>query len=173
MNNVIAYVDPKNKTMAHSVSLNKIISCVVVISIFGFKTYWRQVFALMEIQKTSIFIHFLQSEIPNADKNKSYYQRYNVKQLRAFHKQAMTKQQIYDNMLARQSGMDYSQGIQFETSIVNMEEAKELTMNNQPKGSNKSGAGVAPSSTHGLLKRIAMWDLQLERPKIGLGDVAI
>ena len=35
-------------------------------------------------------------------------------------------------MVARRSGMDYSQGIQFETSIINMEEAQELTMNNQP-----------------------------------------
>ena len=34
-------------------------------------------------------------------------------------------------MLARRSGMDYSQGIQFQTSLINMEEAKELTMNNQ------------------------------------------
>ena len=60
-------------------------------------------------------------------------------------------------MLARQSGMDYSQGIQFETSIINMEEAQELTMNNQPKKINRSGAGVAPSITHGLLQRIALW----------------
>ena len=52
MNNVIAYVAPKNKTMAHSMSLNNRISCVVGISIFGFKTYWKQVFNLMEIQKT-------------------------------------------------------------------------------------------------------------------------
>ena len=29
-------------------------------------------------------------------------------------------------MLARKSGMGYSQGIQFETSIINMEEAQEL-----------------------------------------------
>ena len=76
-------------------------------------------------------------------------------------------------MVARRSGMDYSQGIQFETSIINMEEAQELTMNNQQKKSNKSGDGVAPSSTHGLLQRIALWDLQLESPKIGLGDGAI
>ena len=34
MNNVIAYVAPKNKTMAHSMSLNNRISCVVGISIF-------------------------------------------------------------------------------------------------------------------------------------------
>ena len=36
-------------------------------------------------------------------------------------------------MLARRSGMDYSQGIKFQTSLVNMEEAKGLKMNNQQK----------------------------------------
>ena len=37
MKNVIAYVVP-GKTMAQSVSLNNRILCIVVISIFGFKT---------------------------------------------------------------------------------------------------------------------------------------
>ena len=50
MDNVIAYVAPKNKTMAHIMSLNNRVSCVVGMSIFGFKTYWKQVFDLMEIQ---------------------------------------------------------------------------------------------------------------------------
>ena len=131
MNNVIAYVAPKNKTMSHIMSLNNRISCVVGISIFGFKTYWKRVFALIEIQTMSTFEQFLQAETLNARNNKSYYQRYNVKRLRAFHKQAMIKQQIYNNMLARQRGMDYSPGIQFQTSLINMEEAKELAMNNQ------------------------------------------
>ena len=85
----------------------------------------------MEIQTSSTFENFLQAETLNAKKNKSYYQRYNVKRLRAVHKQAIIKQQIYDNMLARRSGMDYSQGIQFQTSLVNMEEAKGLTISNQ------------------------------------------
>ena len=75
MNNVIAYVAPKNKTMAHSMRLNNRISCVVVISIFRFKTYWKRVFALMENQTTSIFENFLQAEALNAEKNKSYYQK--------------------------------------------------------------------------------------------------
>ena len=87
----------------------------------------------MEIQTISTFEQFLQAETLNAKNNKSYYQQYDVERLRAFHKQAMTKKQIYDNMLARRSGMDYSQGIKFQTSIVNMEEAKELTINNQQK----------------------------------------
>ena len=61
--------------------------------------------------------------------------------------------------------MEYSQGIQFETSIINMKETQELTRNNQPKKSNISSAGVAPPSTHRLLQRIALWDLQLEMSK--------
>ena len=69
--------------------------------------------------------------------------------------------------------MDYSPGTQFETSLVNMEDAKELTMNNKLENNNKSGASVAPSSTHELVQMIALWDLQLESPKIGLGDGAI
>ena len=56
MKNVIAYVAPKNKTIAHSMSLNNVISFVVVISIFGFKTYWKQVFDLMEIQTGEISV---------------------------------------------------------------------------------------------------------------------
>ena len=107
--------------MAHIMSLNNRISCVVGMSVLGFKTYWKEVFDLMEIQTSSTFEQFLQSEALNAKKNKSYYQRYDVKRPRAFHKQAMIKQQIYNNMLARRSGMDYSQGIQFQTSLVNME----------------------------------------------------
>ena len=59
MNNVILYVAPKNKTMAHSMSLNNRISYVVGISIFGFNTYWKQVFGLMEIQTSSTFKQFL------------------------------------------------------------------------------------------------------------------
>ena len=66
MNNVIAYVAPKNKTVAHIMSLNNRISCVVGISIFGFKTYWKQVFGLMEIQTTQTSKQFLQAEIINA-----------------------------------------------------------------------------------------------------------
>ena len=67
----------------------------------------------MEIKTTQTFKQFLQAETLNSEKNKSYYQRYNVKRLRAFQKQAMIKQQIYDNMLARRIGMDYIPGIKF------------------------------------------------------------
>ena len=49
MNNIIAYVASKNKTMVHSMGLNNRISCVVRMSIFEFKKNWRGVFALMEI----------------------------------------------------------------------------------------------------------------------------
>ena len=119
--------------MAHIMSLNNRVSCVVGISIFGFKTYWKQVLDLMEIQTMSTFEPVLQSETLNAKKNWSYYQQYDVKRLRAFHKQEKIKQQIHDNMLARRSGVDYSQGFKFQTSLINMEESKELIMNNQQK----------------------------------------
>ena len=87
MENVIAYVVPKNKTMVHSMILNNRVSFVVGISIFWFNKYWKQVFNLMEIQTTQTFKHFLQVKTLNAKKNKIYYQRYNVKLLRDFHKQ--------------------------------------------------------------------------------------
>ena len=67
----------------------------------------------MEIKKISTFKQFLPAGILNDEKNKSYYQQYDVKIMLAFHKQAMIKQQIYENILARRSGMDYSPGINF------------------------------------------------------------
>ena len=137
MNNVIAYVAPKNKMMANITSLNNRILCVVGIYILGLKTYRKQVFALMEIQTTQTFEQFFQAETLNSEKKKSYYQQYDVKRLRAFHKQAMITQKIYNNMLARRSGMDYSPWIKFETSIIKMKEAQETTMNNQPKQKQK------------------------------------
>ena len=90
--NYSPYVAPKNKTMAHSMILNNRISCVVGISIFGFKTYWKQVFDLMKIQTTQTFEQLLQAETLNSKKKKSCCQLYNVKRLRAFHNQAMIKQ---------------------------------------------------------------------------------
>ena len=70
MNNVIAYVAPKNKTMSQSMSLNNRISCIVGISIFGFKTYWEQVFNLMDIKTTPTLTDFLQAETLNAEEEK-------------------------------------------------------------------------------------------------------
>ena len=165
MNNVISYVAPKKETMAHSMTLDNRILCIVGISIFGFKTYWEQVFNFMDIKTMPTLTDFLQAETFNAEKENSYYQRYDIKRLIAFHKQAMIKQKLYDNMLARRSGMDYSAGILFQTSIINMEQAQELTMNNQPEKCNKSGAVMAPSSTPELEQRIALWGLQCERQK--------
>ena len=43
------------------------------------------------------------------------------------------KQQIYENMLTKPIGMDYSPVIKFQTSLIRMEEAKALTMSNQPE----------------------------------------
>ena len=71
MNNVIAYVTPKNKTMSHTMSLNNRISCIVGISIFVFKKYWKRVFHLMEKQTTPTLEQLLKAETINAKKNKS------------------------------------------------------------------------------------------------------
>ena len=65
--------------------------------------------------------------------------------------------------------MDYSQGIQFQTILVNMEEAKGLTMNNKQKQC-KCGSVKHLRISHkdfpvGLAIRKAK--------KIGLGDSAI
>ena len=60
--------------MAHIMSLNNKISCVVGIFIFVFKTYCKQVFDLMEIQRTQTFKQFLQAETLHTRKNKLYYQ---------------------------------------------------------------------------------------------------
>ena len=121
--------------MVHNMSLNNRISCVVVISIFGFKKYWKTVFNLMELNMSPTFKQLLQAETVNDKINKAYYQRYDVKIVRAFHEQAMMKQKIYKNILARQ--MDCSPGIRFETSLVNVYNAKALTMSNQPKKEQK------------------------------------
>ena len=61
--------------------------------------------------------------------------------------------------------MEYIPGIQFQTSLVNMKEAKSLTTRNQPERSNKSGSDVDPEITYELLQIIALWDLKLEGPK--------
>ena len=68
MNNAIAYVVPNNKTMAYSMILNNRISCVVGISILGFKKYWQIVFNLMDLNMSPTFKQFVQAKIVNADK---------------------------------------------------------------------------------------------------------
>ena len=97
----------------------------------------------MEIKTTPTFKEFLQAETLNTEKDKSYYQRNYLKIMRAFHKQAIIKQQMYKNILARQIGMDYSPGIQFQTIIINMDKSKSLTMNTQPWKSMDKGTGAS------------------------------
>ena len=90
MKNAITYVSPKNKRMAHITSLNNSISCVVGISIFIFKKYWKIVFNLMELNMRLNFKQFLQSKTDST--NKLYHKLYDVKIMMVFHKQTMTKQ---------------------------------------------------------------------------------
>ena len=57
----------------------------------------------------------------------------------------MIEQKFYENILARQSGMIYSPGIQFQKNLINTEKEKALTINNQPgkQMDKKNGSGVA------------------------------
>ena len=48
----------------------------------------------MYIKTTPTFKQFLQAKTLNAEKYKSYDQQYDLKQLRAFHKQVIIEQQI-------------------------------------------------------------------------------
>ena len=98
MNNAITYVAPK-KMVARNMSLNSGIFCVMGISIFGFNKYWWTVF-LVDINMIPTSKHFLQDKTVNAEINNSYYQLYNVKIMRGFHNQEITKQKIYNNILA-------------------------------------------------------------------------
>ena len=49
INNATKYITQKTKSMAHIMSLNNRIYCVVRITIFGFKKYRKIVFDFMEI----------------------------------------------------------------------------------------------------------------------------
>ena len=96
MNNEITHVAPKHKTVEHSMSPNNRISFVC-----GNLQFWVQ-----EILETSVQLDGDQNNAhleiviesqnnQRQEKYKSYYQQYNVKILRDFHKQEMIKLQIY------------------------------------------------------------------------------
>ena len=71
--------------------------------------------------------------------------------MRELHKQAMMNHQIYEDIIARRNGMDYSVGICFQISPVNTEEAKVLTKNNQMgKMNQKQGRKFRGGSTKHL-----------------------
>ena len=96
--------------------------------------------------------------------------------MRALHKQAMMKQQIYESIISRRSGIYYSQGIRFQTRLVNVDESKALTKENlQGKRIRikEDGADVAPSKTYKLPQMIYLWGFLIKRPKLGLGNGAI
>lgn len=74
----------------------------------------------------------------------------------------MTKQQIYESILVRLTGLYYSPGICFEDSLVNMDKAKALTKSNKLEKripNKKSGAGAALSRNYESPQRIYLWGL--------------
>ena len=89
-------------------------------------------FNLIDIKTTPTFKEFLQAKPLKSKRENSYYQQYDVKILIALHKQAVIEQHIYKNILSRRIVIDYSPGMQFQKSIINMNKEVALTMNNQP-----------------------------------------
>ena len=73
----------------------------------------------------------MQSKIDNANKNISYCQWYDVK--KSLPQIGNNEMKIYKYILARQSGMDYCEGIFFQKGLVNMYKSNVLTNNNQLK----------------------------------------
>ena len=61
----------KTNTMSHIMSLKNTISCVVGISIFRFRNYWKIFFDFLDLNMSSTFKQFLQAETVNAKKNKA------------------------------------------------------------------------------------------------------
>ena len=166
MNNVIAYVAPKNKTMTYRMSLNNKISCVVGISIFGFKTYWEKVFNLMEIKTTLTFKNLLESETLNADKT-----QFILSTIRCKTTQILPQAGNYEikrktrTCLKGEVVRTIVQGYSFKQVSSTWKRQNHPPWSINQKRSNKSGAGVDPSSTYELPQRISLWDLQLETPK--------
>ena len=76
------------------------------------------------------------------------------------------KQTIYENKIERRIGVDYSTVMQFKTSLINMEEATELIIINQPeKKQQKRCQCVSIEHLQVLLQGFSLWDLQLEGPE--------
>ena len=76
-------------------------------------------------------------------------------------------------MLARRRGVDYSQGIQFETIIINMEEAQELTMKNQQKKATKAVPVWLHQALTGYFKGLPCGACNYKGQNIGLGGFDI
>ena len=88
---------------------------------------------MIELNIIPTFKELLRAETFNSEGGKAYFQQFDVKIMIAFHKQAMMKQKIYKNILARKSGMYYSPWMYFESRLVNMDQEKAITNNNQLK----------------------------------------
>ena len=114
INNSITYVVPKNKTMSHIMSLTSRIYCVMGIYIFWFEKYWHIVFDFINLDMGPTFKKLFQDKKIKLNKNISYYQQYDVKITRSLHKQEISKKNIYKNVLARQTLMDFSPGFFLE-----------------------------------------------------------
>ena len=85
----------------------------------------------------------------------------------------MIKQKSTRTCLQGEVGWTIVQGCSFKQVSSTRKRQKNSSQEVNWKRSKRSGAGVAPSNTYEFPPRIALWDLQLERQKKGLGDGAI
>ena len=83
------------------------------------------------------------------------------------------KQQIYENMIVRKNGMDYSPGIQYQTSLINKEYAKELTMRNQSEKKQQKWCRCGSIKHLRVSSKDCPVGIAIIKEKIGLGDGAI
>ena len=113
-------------------------------------------FNLMELKIIPTLKQLLQAKIIKTKENKAYYPQYYVKLIRDLHKDAVIRQHIYENILARKTGVDYSPIICFKKSLVDMYKAKALTKSNQQKNKGGSGTGADPPSTYKLSPWVAL-----------------
>ena len=89
----------------------------------------------------------------------------------SFHNQAMVKQQIYEKRIERQTGMDYSTGIHFWKSLVNMDKSKTSTKSNRTE--EHMGKAVSAQLHQALMDYLQGFPCGgcfLEGQNIGLAD---
>ena len=96
--------------MAHSMDLNNIISCVVGISIFGFKKYWQTVFNLNELKMSPTFKLFLKAKKVNTG-NKIILSMIRFKNNERFPQAGNDETENIQKKIVRQSGKDYRPGM--------------------------------------------------------------
>ena len=88
--------------------------------------------------------------------------------MREFQKQAMMNHLIYEDILVRQSGMDYSAGIRFQKFLSTWKKqdySPRIIKWEKLIRSKEENTGVDQPSTYKLPQMIALWGFIIRRPK--------